>query len=313
MKGAALVVNPVKVDDVEALTRALAERCAVAGWPEPLVIETTEDDPGTAMARQGVEAGVDVVVVAGGDGTVRAVADGLAGTGVAMAVVPQGTGNLLARNLDLAMNVEDALDAAVDGVDRTFDIGRLDDGTAFTVMAGAGFDAATMREAPEGLKSAVGWPAYIVGGIRSLRRSHVRVELRVDDDPPVRARVRTVLIGNLGMLQGGVDLMPDARPDDGLLDVALVAPNGLFDWLVLLVNGLRGRPSPGRRLQTWQGRRIDVRLRRPQPRQVDGDLIADGVRLRAAIEPGALVVRMPRTEDSPLEPSSGAAAEEEQS
>lgn len=310
MKGAALVVNPVKVDDVEALTRALAERCAAAGWPEPLVIETTEDDPGTAMARQGVEHGVEVVVVAGGDGTVRAVADGLAGTGVAMAVVPQGTGNLLARNLDLAMDVEGALDAVVDGVDRVCDIGRLDDGTAFTVMAGVGFDAAMMRDAPEGLKSAVGWPAYLVGGIRGLRRSHARVELRVDDGPPVRARVRTVLIGNLGMLQGGLQLMPDARADDGLLDVALVAPKGLVDWVILLVNGLRGRPSPGRRLETWQGRQVDVRLRRPQPRQVDGDLIADGVRLRATVEPGALVVRIPRTADSPLDKPATAPDEE---
>ena len=301
----ALVLNPVKVDDADALRADLAARCARAGLGEPLVLETTQEDPGVSMARQAVEAGATVVAVAGGDGTVRAVAEGLTGTGVALAVVPQGTGNLLARNLGLPLKVDEALDAAVGGTDRRVDVGRLvggdDEGTVFAIMAGAGFDAAMMREAPEGLKAAVGWPAYIVGGARGLRRQHARLELRIDGGAPVRARVRTVLIGNLGKLQGGLELLPDARPDDGLLDVALVAPRTPLDWLRLAWRGLTGRHVRDHRLRTWQAREVDVKMHRPQPRQVDGDLVADGARLTARVEPGALVVRVPRDAEHALE------------
>ena len=134
----ALVVNPVKTADVDTLAGRLGERCRAAGLADPLVLPTTEEDPGRGQARQAVDAGADVVVAAGGDGTVRAVAEGLAGTGTPLAVLPQGTGNLLARNLGLPHDLDDALDAAVHGTDRALDVGRLDDGTVFAVMAGRG-------------------------------------------------------------------------------------------------------------------------------------------------------------------------------
>jgi diacylglycerol kinase family enzyme len=310
----ALVLNPVKVTDAAALREGLAERCARAGLAAPLVLETTEEDPGVSMAREAVAAGATVVAVAGGDGTVRAVAEGLTGTGVALAVVPQGTGNLLARNLELPLDVDTALDAVVDGTDRRIDVGRLvggdDEGTVFTIMAGAGFDAAMMRDAPEGLKAAVGWPAYLVGGARGMRRQRARLELVVDGGAPVRARVRTVLVGNLGKLQGGLELLPDARPDDGLLDVALVAPRNPFDWARLAWRGLTGRHRTDHRLRTWQAREVDVRLQRPQPRQVDGDLVPDRDRLTVRVEPGALVVRVPKDAGHALDatrPADGAA------
>jgi diacylglycerol kinase family enzyme len=115
----------------------------------------------------------------------------------------------------------------------------------------------------------------------------------------VRARVRTVLVGNLGRLQGGLELLPDARPDDGLLDVALVAPRGPVDWVVLLVRGLTGGRRRDHRLRTWQARRVDVRMHRPQPRQVDGDVIDDADHLRVHVEAGALVVRVARDTSGP--------------
>jgi len=301
----ALVVNPTKVDDVDALAAKLAARCRDAGLGDPLVLPTTEDDPGDGRAREAVAAGVGVVVAAGGDGTVRAVAEALAGTDVVLAVLPLGTGNLLARNLDLPLDVEEALDVVVGGVGRRIDLGRLvgadpDRGTVFAVVAGAGFDAAMMREAPEGLKAAVGWPAYLVGGARSLRRQRARVEVFVDDAPPVRARVRTVLVANVGNLQAGLALAPDARPDDGRLDVVLVAPVRVVDWLVVLYRGLTGRAKQDHRLRHLTGREVRVLMHRSQPRQVDGDLIDDGVELHARVEPGALLLRVPGThEDGP--------------
>jgi len=302
----ALVVHPGKVPDLDDLRARITARCSELGLPPLLVLETSVEDPGLGQARSAVEQGATLVMAAGGDGTVRAVAQAMTGTGVPMAVLPQGTGNLLARNLDIPVDAVQALDAALAGSTRRIDVGRLVEGTdaldgpgsdgegvVFTIMAGAGFDAAMMREAPEGLKDAVGWPAYLIGGIRGLRRRKVRVELTLDGGQIRRATVRTVLIGNVGQLQGGLELLPDALPDDGLLDVALVAPKRFHDWVVLVARGLTRRHRRDARLKTYQAREVRVRMDGKHPRQVDGDLIADGVHLVARIEPGALLMKVP--------------------
>jgi diacylglycerol kinase (ATP) len=303
--GTVLVVNPVKVDDVPAMLDRVAQRSAELGLPVPRLVPTTEEDPGEGQAREAAAGGADLVLVAGGDGTVRAAAQGLAHTGVPLGILPQGTGNLLARNLGIPQDDDEALEVALGGADRTLDLGRLDDGTAFAVMAGAGFDALMMREAPEGLKSVIGWPAYIVGGIRGMRHRRVHLTLRLDDTPPREAVVRTVLVGNVGRLQGGLQLLPDAAPDDGALDVALVAPRSPSDWIVLVARGLTRRHKPDRRLELLRGRRIEVRTRRTEARQVDGELIDDGRGFTAEIDPSALVVRVPRPpEDENAAPSS---------
>ena len=304
--GTVLVVNPTKVGDAAALLERVARRSAELGLPVPRLVPTTQEDPGEGQARDAADAGAGLVLVAGGDGTVRAAAQGLAHSGVPLGILPQGTGNLLARNLDLPQDEDEALDVALGGADRTLDLGRLHDGTAFAVMAGAGFDALMMREAPEGLKSAVGWPAYLVGGVRGLRHRRVHLTLRLDDAAPREAVVRTVLVGNVGKLQGGLELLPDAEPDDGALDVALVAPRSLKDWVVLVARGLTRRHRPDRRLELLRGRRIEIRTRRPEARQVDGDLIDDGPGFTAEIDPGALVVRVRRQDaehHSPTRPA----------
>jgi len=292
--GTVLIANPAKVDDLAALLGRVAARSTELGLPVPRLVPTTVEDPGVGQARDAARAGAGLVLVAGGDGTVRAATEGLAHTGVPLGIIPQGTGNLLARNLDLPQGEAEALDVALTGADRVLDLGRLDDGTAFAVMAGIGFDALMMRESPEKLKSVVGWPAYLVGGARSLRHRRLHVTLRLDDAPPRQAVVRTVLVGNVGKLQGGLELLPDAAPDDGALDVALVSPRSPKDWVVLVVRGLIRRHRTDHRLELLCCRRIEVRARRSEARQVDGDLIDDGRGFTAQVEPGAVVVRVPR-------------------
>jgi diacylglycerol kinase family enzyme len=292
--GTVLVVNPAKVADPAALYDRVARRSAELGLPVPRLVSTTVENPGEGQAREAAATGAQLVLVAGGDGTVRASAQGLAHTGVPMGILPQGTGNLLARNLDIPQDEDEALDVALRGAERILDLGRLEDGTAFAVMAGAGLDALMMREAPEGLKGVVGWGAYVVGGIRGLRHRRVRLTLRLDDDPPRQAVVRTVVVGNVGKLTAGLLLLPDAAPDDGALDVALVAPRSPKDWLVLIARGLVGRHRPDHRLELLRARRVEVRTRRPEARQVDGELIDDGTGFVAEIDPAAVVVRVPR-------------------
>src|ERR1041384_600501 len=120
---AAVVYNPTKVDLPE-LRAAVALAESEAGWAKSIWIETSEEDPGTGQAREAVEQGADVVIAAGGDGTVRAVAEGLHESGIPLALLPAGTGNLLARNMDLTLDdMPDSVRTAFTGKDRRIDLG----------------------------------------------------------------------------------------------------------------------------------------------------------------------------------------------
>jgi YegS/Rv2252/BmrU family lipid kinase len=289
---AAVVHNPTKVTDLPALKRRVEPVMAQAGWEPPLWLETTVEDPGAGMAKEAVEQGCDVVFVAGGDGTVMAAATTLAGTGVPLAILPTGTGNLLARNLDLPFTDEGAcLRIGLSGRTRAIDVGAVED-RRFVVMAGLGFDAAMMRDAPEGLKKTVGWPAYVVSATKHLRGRGIRVTLTLDDAEPLQRRVRTVVVGNVGKLQGNIPLLPDAVPDDGVLDVVVIATRNVLDWARVGTRVLRRADVPDRRMERFTARHIVVEASESQPRQLDGDVIEDGRRLDIQVEAGALLVKV---------------------
>jgi diacylglycerol kinase family enzyme len=222
---AAVVANPTKHDQPEKLRGAIRAAMSEHGWSEPLWLETTIEDPGEGQAREAVQAGVDLVLACGGDGTVTACAAGVAASGVPLAVLPAGTGNLLARNLGLPLDLSDALAIALTGTDRKLDMGVAND-QPFIVMAGIGFDAKMLGGASAPLKKRLGWPAYVVSALRHLRDRPMRVRLRADDGAPLRLRASAVVIGNVGSLQGGLPLMPDAEPDDGVLDVVVLSAAG---------------------------------------------------------------------------------------
>lgn len=294
----AVVLNPIKVGDLDVFKAKLTTAADAAGWDAPLWFETTVDDAGHAMARAAVAAGADVVVAAGGDGTVRVVCSEMAGTGIPVGIVPAGTGNLLARNLSLPLGHDAALDVIFRGQDRAIDLVKIEgDGlpqTRFAVMAGLGLDAAIMDSAPDALKARLGWTAYIVAGARQLRYPAVRVDISVDGAEPVRRRARTVVIGNVGSLQAGIPLLPDAAIDDGVLDVVVIAPRRLLGWVTLALRVITKTRYTNERLDRFTGRSVVVTAAHPTPRQLDGDTVGAGLELRAEVEPGILLVRVPR-------------------
>ncbi|MFG2774103.1 diacylglycerol kinase family protein [Streptomyces sp. NPDC048350] len=280
------------------------------GYTEQRWTETTPGDPSGALASH-LGTDTTLVVVCGGDGTVRACADVVAGTGVPLAIVPCGTGNLLARNLRLPAEPVAALRAALCGQTVRLDVGRIrGDGiapTRFAVMAGAGFDAAMVRDASARLKECLGWAAYVVSAVRHLRDDPIRLSIRLDRGAPLERWARMVVIGNVGTLQGGLPLLPQARPDSGRLEVVLLDPRGAAGWLaaaaylVSRAPGARRRyvseaaePSPAHgALEYFRAARIELRFARPQPRELDGDVFPVGIGLTAEVEPGALRVWLP--------------------
>ncbi len=319
-KRAAVVVNPTKTADVAHLTAQLTAVMAAHGWDTPLVLTTTPADPGPGQARQAIDAGVDLVCVLGGDGTVRQVAEVLAGGSVPLGLLPGGTGNLLARNLQVP---KDSLDAAVEialtGRNLHIDVGWVvldpdtaasdaapDDGVApepdtapdppqrhaFLVMAGLGFDAATMDDTPDELKARVGWPAYISGGLRNLLGRRFHTILTVDDGPPQHFRTRTVVAGNCGRLTGGITLMPDAAVDDGLLDLVVISPKGLAGWAAVAAHVLAQRASKHARLDRFRASTAHVTVDEPQAVQADGDVLGEAGSILLEIVPRSLIVRV---------------------
>lgn len=318
----AFVYNPTKVGIDEVRRRGLA-RASLHGWTDPVFYETTVADPGTGQASDAVRRGVGLVIACGGDGTVRSVARGLIGSSVPMGVVPLGTGNLLARNLDVPLDdVDGALRVAMSGRSRSIDLGEVrytdgegvDDEDVFLVMLGTGMDADMIAGTDEDLKARVGWFAYVGAFATTLLRGHrIKVEYSLDEGPLVQTRARMLLVANCGMLQAGMVLLPDAVIDDGLLDVLALRAKGAVGWVqagaVLAqhtvrhrLQSLRRRPGhPGERerhrtrhLDFRQGSSMSARvLDKPASFQIDGDECGTVTRFSARIRQRGLTVRVP--------------------
>jgi diacylglycerol kinase family enzyme len=293
MTGVAVIINPTKVENLTELKTEVAARAVAAGYGEPLWLETTADDPGQGMVAEARQAGSTLVLACGGDGTVAACAAALAGADIALGVLPAGTGNLLARNLDLPLNHSDALDVAFGSGRRRIDVLEAAD-HRFVVMAGLGFDAALIRDTDEDLKAKLGWVAYLNGLLRAVRGTpRVLFEVVVDSQPALRRHGVGVLVGNVGQVQGGLAVLPDAQPDDGLLDVIVLTPHSARDWPVLVWRLLRRRPNDGPQAEVMRGERVRITASRAVPIEYDGELSGESTELSVSVLAAALVLCVP--------------------
>lgn len=313
---AVVIYHPLKTDVAE-LKAAVARAESSAGWLPTRWHATSADEAGGALATQAVADGASVVIAAGGDGTVRAVAEGLRGSGVPLAIVPEGTGNLLARNIGLPLNdTQTALQAAFAGNTMAIDLGVLtiirpdetEEEHAFLVLAGMGLDARLINATSSTLKKRLGWLAYVDAGVRSFfRDSPLRIHYSVDGAAVKNTTVYTVMIGNCGLLPGGVLLIPDAQLNDGKLDVVAIRPLGAFAWLRIWQhlgweNMVLRRTKTGRRMinltsetravNYLQAKRYSVSVAAPEPVQLDGDDFGLALAVRGTVDPASLLLRV---------------------
>lgn len=309
------ILNPAKHGYTEAKAHLIVE-CTEAGWPMPVFLDTTVEDPGRGQAETALREGVDVLVAGGGDGTIRAVAEVLVQrqSRVPLAVLPLGTGNLLARNLgmpvsngQLAQNVRTALfgwERKIDSVRLTVMRDDSDEDVSHIslIFSGIGFDAEMLGATRGSLKrrlGPLGWLAYAEAGLRQVQgtRERIPVTISYDDSEPEAHEVVSVMIGNGSSIPAGIEFVPGALLDDGGLDIVIVAPASLHDWARVAAKLVTRHKWDVSQLQYHRCKRAEIRAARPVPAQLDGDPIGSTRMVLAEILPASLTVR---TEPPPL-------------
>ncbi|KNH22507.1 diacylglycerol kinase [Arthrobacter sp. ZBG10] len=297
----AVILNPIKARAGEA--RATIQRaCLSAGWDEPVFFETTAEDPGYSQVKAALAGSPDVVLVGGGDGTVRVAAESLAHSGVAMGLIPLGTGNLLARNVDLDVHdLHSNVHTALFGRQRYIDTARMgiensrtghSSEHVFLVIAGIGVDAEVLADTNDGLKKAVGWLAYTEAGVRHLPGRRKKVSISLDGNPEQVRNIRSVLFANCGLVPGGIDFIPQAMIDDGMLDVVVMSPRSALGWLLMYLKVIFKHSGKLPIMTVYRSGRIVIKCPEPMPTQLDGDTSGLATRLTVQVKPQSLLVRV---------------------
>ena len=273
----------------EELRTALAD----AGFPDPPWCEVAKSKKSPKRVRQLLDEGIERLLVWGGDGTVRRSIDTLVAENakVELAILPAGTANLLAKAMQVPVDLHDALDVALHGIARPVDIGIVN-GEAFAVMAGTGFDALMIRDA-DGAKDRLGKLAYVRAGARNLGHSGAEVRIKVDGEDWFEGRAACVLVGNVGRILGGIEVFPDARFDDGLLDVGVLTAKRRTDWLRVGARAVLGRIDSSPLVRITQATQATIRLDRTLPWQLDGGDQPRAKKFEVSVLPGRQSILVP--------------------
>lgn len=294
MRTIGVIAHPGKKMDggLDDLRAALRER----GVHDALWRETSGADDVPALVEELLGAGVSLLLVWGGDGTVRHCIDAVGDARVELAIMPAGTANLLAANLGIPPELEAALDVALSGERRMLDVGTVN-GERFGVMAGVGFDALMIRRADAGLKDKLGRLAYVAAGVGGVGHSAVGTRVEVDGETWFDGPSTCVLAGNLGDLFGGIVVFPEARPDDGHLDIGVVTAEGALDWARTLRRTIADDAASSPFVEVTRGRHIVVTLDQALPYELDGEVRPETSILRFGVQPAAVTICVPPRED----------------
>jgi YegS/Rv2252/BmrU family lipid kinase len=271
------------------------------GVADPFWREVSKSRYAPDQVRRALDDGAELVFAWGGDGMVQRCADVLAGSAVSLAIVPAGTANLFATNLGIPKDISRAVGVGLQGERRLFDVGSFN-GERFVVMAGAGFDAAMIRDAGDGgLKERFGRVAYVWTGSENLRSKPFRAEIEVDGAPWFKGKASCILLGNVGKLFGGVEVFEDARLDDGKLDLGVVTAEGLLEWGRMIARTAVGTPAKSPFAQVTKAKSIKVKLNRKVLYELDGGDRTKVNSFKVKVEPGAITVCVPSDDASATE------------
>jgi YegS/Rv2252/BmrU family lipid kinase len=273
----------------------LRRRITDEGVDKLLWYEVPKSKKAPAKVRKALAEKPDLLVVWGGDGMVQRTIDVVAGTKVPLAIIPAGTGNLLATNLGVPAGIEGAVQAAFHGGRRRIDVGRLN-GEHFAVMAGIGFDGAMIRDADKNLKDRLGKLAYVWTGIRHVSGPAPRAKVRIDGQKWFDDEASCVLVGNVGTITGGIHAFDDAKPDDGWLDVGVATAQGAWEWARALGTMAVGRSDRSPFVRMTRARKVEVKLASKLEYELDGGARKAVDHLTVEVVPAAVTLCVPPPE-----------------
>ncbi len=270
------------------LRRVLAD----AGIEDPAWFEVPKSKFAPECVREAIEGGAELIFVWGGDGIVQRCIDAVGDAPVVLAILPAGTGNLLARNLEIPIDVAQAVDVGLHGAHRTIDVGRVN-GERFAVMAGTGLDALMIRDAGRSMKDRFGRAAYVWTGAKNLKMPPFRARIEVDGTPWFDGKAGCILVGNVGKVLGGIEAFDDVDPEDGLLELGVVTAKGITQWTRTLVRTAVGSADRSKFVQTTKAKKIKIKLDRKMPYELDGGDEKPVDRLKIRVEPAAVTICVP--------------------
>ena len=265
-----------------------------AGVVDPLWREVAKSRKAPAAVKAVLAEGAELVFAWGGDGLVQRCIDVLAGSDVPLAVLPAGTSNLLATNLELPLDIEDAVAVGLGGDRRRIDVGRFN-GERFAVMAGSGIDAAMIRDADGSLKDRFGRAAYIWAGLKNVRTDPFGAEIKVDGVHWFKGDATCVLIGNLGRLFGGIEVFRDARPDDGKLEVGVMTAEGITQWARTAARTMVAPADASPFVQATKAESVKVKVNRKVLYELDGGDRTKTKSFKVKVEPAAVTLCVPHS------------------
>jgi len=245
------------------------------------------------QVKKALEHKAELIFVWGGDGMVQRCVDVVAGSDAHVAIIPAGTANLLASNLGIPKDIEQAVDIGLSGNARHIDVGRVN-GECFAVMAGAGFDARMIGDADGGLKDRVGRLAYVWTGAKHLRDRPFRAKIVVDGSRWYDGEASCILLGNVGKLFGGVEAFEDAHPDDGVLELGVLSAEGVREWAGTIARAVVGTASKSPHAFTTKAHSVRIKLDRKIPYEIDGGDRKKARKLHVEVEADAVRVCVPR-------------------
>jgi diacylglycerol kinase (ATP) len=270
----------------------LRELLAREGVTDPLWHEVTKSRKAPAAARRAVADGAKLLFVWGGDGMVQRCIDAVAGSGTVLAILPAGTANLLATNLQVPGDLPGAVRVGLHGEHRALDTGLVN-GEHFAVMAGAGFDARMIADADRGMKDHLGRAAYLYTGARNLSARRVKATVEVDGTRFFKGRISCVLVGNVGKILGGIEAFAGARPDDGLLELGVVTARNPVEWARTLGRVALGTTEKSPFVEATRGRKVKIRFDRQLPYELDGGARPAVTKLRIKVRPSSIKICVP--------------------
>ncbi|SNY49627.1 diacylglycerol/lipid kinase family protein [Paractinoplanes atraurantiacus] len=279
----------------------LRRRLTDTGVEDLLWHEVPKSKKAPEQVRKVIKAKPDLLVVWGGDGMVQRSIDVLArekgGSKIPLAIMPAGTGNLLASNLGIPTDLEQAVDIALNGDRHRIDLGKLN-GEYFGVMAGVGFDGAMISDADRNMKDRLGKLAYVWAGVRHVNGEAPKAQIKIDGNEWFEDEASCVLIGNVSKITGGIKAFDDAKPDDGWLDVGVATAQGALQWARALGTMAVGRSDSSPFVRTTRARQVEVKLKSKMEYELDGGARTKTKTFTAKVAPAAVKICVPRQSDS---------------